>query len=306
MRQRKEDGLKPPALHYVNSPKQLPAPPREGRIVTLDLAFAAGDRYEKATLPFIEAAGDRLAAWIDHHPHPAWVDYAGDARFVLVDKAEAPACPQLVTAERIAAVGPVEHLFAHADFDGFLSTVKWLNGGAEPWPGADEDARAIDAPGQGFRCSLRGQRLSDAVSHSRDAAPKKHEAFLRELADALVAGAEPEALRHKIDSLAGELRARRTAIEPLLDEAREDHPGILVLSLPKMISPGDKKFLLQALEERATFGVVEEPASVTVATFDLSIRLSRVKALHGTEGFAWGKASYADIRDDLIELLEEK
>jgi hypothetical protein len=293
-----------PKLHFVNSPKQLPTPPREGRVVTLDLAFAAGDRYERATRPFIEALGPRLAAWIDHHPHPAWSKYAGDPRFVLVDKATAPACPQLVTPERVAAIGPVQHVFAHADFDGFLSAVKYVGGGREPYEGADEDGRAIDAPGQGFRCSVHGQRYADAVARSRDASPNKHETFLRALADALLAGKEPLDLAHKIDSLAGELRARRVALEELLAEAEDDYPGILVLSLPKMISPGDKKFLLQTLEERATIGVVEEPQSVTVATFDARIPLLRLSALHGTDGFAWGKASYDSIRDDLIELLE--
>ncbi len=293
-----------PTLHFVNSPKQLPAVPREGRVVTLDLAFAAGDRYERATRPFIEALGPRLAAWIDHHPHPAWSAYAGDPRFVLVDKATAPACPQLVTPERIAAIGPVQHVFAHADFDGFLSAVKYVTGGREPYEGADEDARAIDAPGQGFRCGVRGQRLADAVARSRDASTTKHEAFLRVLADALVKGTEPPDLAHKIDSLAGELRSRRTALEEMLEQAEDDYPGILVLSLPKMISPGDKKFLLQTLEERAAIGVIEEPTSVTVATFDARIPLLRVSALHGTDGFAWGKASYDSIRDDLIELLE--
>lgn len=296
-----------PSLHYVNSPKQLPPVPPAGRVVTLDLAFAAGDRYEHATRPFLEALGPRLAAWIDHHPHPAWSRWIDDPRFLLVDKAEAPACPQLVTPERVRAIGPVEHLFAHADFDGFLCTVKWLLGGESPWPEADEDARAIDAPGQGFTCSERGLRLAHAVERSRDAQPNKHAAFLRSLADALVRGTEPAALASRIDQLASELRNRRAELESLLAEAEDDYPGILVLTLPKMISPGDKKFLLQELEARSTIAVVEEPpGSVTAATFDTTVRLTRVRALHGTDGFAWGKGTYDAIRDDLIELLEEK
>ena len=96
----------------------------------------------------------------------------------------------------------------------------------------------------------------------------------------------------------------RQHVDSPLEQAEDDYPGILVLSLPKMISPGDKKFLLQTLEERAAIGVIEEPTSVTVATFDARIPLLRVSALHGTDGFAWGKASYDSIRDDLIELLE--
>lgn len=294
-----------PLLHYVNSPKQLPAAPREGRVVTLDLAFAAGDRYEKATRPFIEALGPRLAAWIDHHPHPAWSRYEGDLRFVLVDKAEAPACPQLVTPERVEEIGPVDHLFAHADFDGFLCTVKWLLHGASPWPEADEDARAIDAPGQGFVCSEKGLRLAHAVERSRDSKPNGHQAFLRELAAALVEGVEPSGLKSRIDRFVEELLERRSELTSLLDTAEDDYPGILVLELPKMVSPGDKKYLLQELEARASLAVIEEPTSVTVATFDSALKLSRVSALHGTDGFAWGKARYDDIREDLIELLED-
>lgn len=300
-----ENDLNRPVLTYVNSPKQLPAAPREGRVVTLDLAFAAGDRYERATRPFIEALGDRLAAWIDHHPHPAWPGYADDPRFLLVDKVEAPACPQLVTPARVAAVGEVDHLFAHADFDGFLCTVKWLLRGELPWPEADEDARAIDAPGQGFVCSERGLRLAHAVERSRDSKPTGHQGFLRELAAALVEGAEPAALTARIDRFTSELLERRGELASLLDHAEDDYPGILVLELSKMVSPGDKKYLLQELEARATLAVIEEPTSVTVATFDNTLRLSRVAALHGTDGFAWGKARYDDIRDDLIELLEE-
>lgn len=295
--------MKRPALHFVNSPKHLPPPPETGRVVTLDLAFAAGRRYETATRPFIEALGSRLVAWIDHHPHPAWAKYEDDPRFVLVDKATAPACPQLVTPARVEAAGEVDHLFAHSDFDGFLSVVKWLRGGEEVWPGADEDARAIDAPGQGYVCSARGQRIADAVARSRDAAPKKHEAFLCALADALVSGREPESVAHRIDSLAGELRARRAQLEPLLEDAEWDGDEVLVLRLGKMISPGDKKFVLQALEERARVAVVEEPQSVTVATYDPSVPLTKLEALHGTDGFAWGKATWSAVRGELLALL---
>ena len=293
-----------PALYYVNSPKYLPPVPAKGRVVTLDLAFAAEDRYELATLPFIRALGDRLAAWIDHHPHPAWKDYADDPRFVLVDKQEAPACPQLVTPERVAAIGQVDHLVAHADFDGFLSTVKYLLGGRSPWPEADEDARAIDAPGRGFVCSERGMRLALAIERSRDARPNQHGAFLKSLAAALVSGREPPELAMKVDRFAEELRERRASLESLLDEAEDDYPGILVLSLPKMVSPGDKKYLLQELESRAAIGVIEEPTSVTAATFDERLPLRKVRGLHGTDGFAWGKTRYDDVREDLIELLE--
>jgi hypothetical protein len=64
----------------------------------VDVAFAGGDNFEKSTVPFLDALGDRLAIWIDHHEHPVgWARYQNDARFVLVPNQVAHACPELVT-----------------------------------------------------------------------------------------------------------------------------------------------------------------------------------------------------------------
>jgi len=288
---------------YVETPKRLPSPPPLGRVVTLDLAFAAKDRFEQATRPFIEALGLRLARWIDHHPHPAWERYRDDPRFLLVDKESAPACPELVHPGLVEEIGEVDHVFAHADFDGLLTAVKFLRKGVPAYEGADEDARAIDAPGRGFVCSDRGLRLADAIDQSRDAHPKSHQRFLLALTEALVRGVEPPALAARIDALAGEARERAARLLLLLDRARRDHPEILVLGLDRMLSPSDKKRLLVRLEERARVAVIEEPHAVTVATFDPRIRLTRHPLLHGTDGLAWGKARYHEIREGLISLL---
>ncbi len=76
-----------------------------------------------------------------------------------------------------------------------------------------------------------------------------------------------------------------------------------MLGLDRMLSPSDKKRLLVRLEERARVAVIEEPHAVTVATFDPRIRLTRHPLLHGTDGLAWGKARYHEIREGLISLL---
>src|SRR5690606_36251665 len=236
-RERREGLSSPPSgrtalrIVYVETPNRLPSPPPLGRVVTLDLAFAAKDRFEQATRPFIEALGLRLARWIDHHPHPAWERYRDDPRFLLVDKESAPACPELVHPGLVEEIGEVDHVFAHADFDGLLTAVKFLRKGVPAYEGADEDARAIDAPGRGFVCSDRGLRLADAIDQSRDAHPKSHQRFLLALTEALVRGVEPPALAARIDALAGEARERAARLLPLLDRARRDHPEILVLGL---------------------------------------------------------------------------
>ena len=130
------------------TPRKLPkAASTKGRVVVLDVAFASeasGGGFEKITKPFIEGLGPRLVAWVDHHDHVLHAQYKTDARFILATKAEHGACPEMVTPELCARVGHVDTIVCHTDFDGLCSAAKWLREGVEPYPGADDDARAID------------------------------------------------------------------------------------------------------------------------------------------------------------------
>ncbi|HEY8088377.1 MAG TPA: hypothetical protein VIF09_11045, partial [Polyangiaceae bacterium] len=136
-----------PELAFA-SPRKLPrARDLKGRVVVLDVAFASeasGGGFEKITLPLITELGTRLVGWVDHHDHKMHEHYRGDPRFVLSTKAEHGACPEMVTPEVVARIGPVDTIVCHTDFDGLCSAAKWLRGGTEPYPGADDDARAID------------------------------------------------------------------------------------------------------------------------------------------------------------------
>jgi hypothetical protein len=136
-----------PELAFA-SPRKLPrARDLKGRVVVLDVAFASdasSGGFEKITLPFIEQLGPRLAGWVDHHDHVLHVRYRDDPRFVLATKAEHGACPEMVTPAIVERIGQVDTIVCHTDFDGLCSAAKWLRGGTEPYPGADDDARAID------------------------------------------------------------------------------------------------------------------------------------------------------------------
>ncbi|HTO98934.1 MAG TPA: hypothetical protein VMK66_17915, partial [Myxococcales bacterium] len=100
---------------FVEQPGSLPPPPEQGRVAVVDVAFAGGDNFEKSTLPFLQALGDRLAIWIDHHEHPVgWARYRDDPRFLLVPNRIAHACPELVTPEAVRRAGPVDAVVAHA------------------------------------------------------------------------------------------------------------------------------------------------------------------------------------------------
>jgi hypothetical protein len=131
------------------SPRLLPkAAALDGRVVVLDIAFAAtvgtSISFERTTQPFLEALGDRLAAWVDHHDHERHASFANDPRFVLATKAQHGACPEMVTPELVHTTGPIDCILMHVDLDGLYSGAKWILGGEEPYRGADADARAVD------------------------------------------------------------------------------------------------------------------------------------------------------------------
>src|SRR6266446_9091876 len=190
---------------FVEQPGNLPAPPAEGRVAVVDVAFAAGENFEKSTLPFLDALGDRLAIWVDHHEHPVgWSRFRDDPRFVLVPNRIAHACPELVTPEVVSRAGPVDVVVAHADFDGLLSAVKFLRGGAPPWPEADEDARAADSPGRGHALSSFGQLLIEALDEAGSTLRSKgREALRQELVEGLARAPEPlpPKLRNRLQEL---------------------------------------------------------------------------------------------------------
>src|SRR4030095_8425763 len=124
--------------------------------------------------PCIEELGARLAAWVDHHDHERHVEFAGDPRFVLATKAEHGACPEMVTPELVRQTGPIDCICTHVDLDGLYAAAKWILDGNEPYPGADDDARAVDTrigtPGaiatridRALRAKFRDDQLKRAV-----------------------------------------------------------------------------------------------------------------------------------------------
>jgi len=164
---------------YFASPRVLPRAEKvQGRVVVLDIAFAAtvatNISFELTTKPFLDSLGDRLAAWVDHHDHERHGDFAGDPRFVLATKAQHGACPEMVTPELVRQIGPIDSIMTHVDLDGLYAAAKWILGGHEPYRGADDDARAVDTrvgkPGplatridRALRAKFRDDQLKRAV-----------------------------------------------------------------------------------------------------------------------------------------------
>lgn len=170
-------------------------------MVVLDVAFAseaASGGFDKTTLPLIEGLGPRLVRWVDHHDHLKHDQYRNDPRFVLATKAEHGACPEMVTPELVTATGPVDTIVCHTDFDGLCSAAKWIRGGVEPYPGADDDARAIDT--RTAQPGPIGMRFDRALrARPRDTA--LYGLIVRHLAD----GLRDASLWGPIDAAAAEL-----------------------------------------------------------------------------------------------------
>jgi hypothetical protein len=257
------------------------------------VAFAAGDNFEKSTLPFLQGLGDRLAIWIDHHEHPlGWSRFRDDPRFVLVPNRVAHACPELVTPEVVRKAGPVDVVVAHADLDGLLSAVKFLRGGTPPWPEADEDARAADSPGRGHAYSPRAKLLSDALDQAAaELRTAQREALRQQIVLALVGGEIPPELQRRLEELARAQGQALAPVEELAAQAREEVRGVLVARVPKALPRAVKKALLSRLEERAPIGVVVEGRAITAATFREGIDLARCDELGaGRSDYRFGQA----------------
>jgi hypothetical protein len=280
------------------TPRKLPkARDLKGRVAVLDIAFASGGSgasFEGTTKPFIDGLGDRLALWIDHHDHVMHAAYVNDARFVLRTKLEHPACPEMVTPERVQQAGVVDTICCHTDFDGLCSAAKWIRAGVEPYPGADKDARAIDT-----RLGKPSERANtiDRALRARPRDDALRGLIVRFLAD----GCEDTALFRQIDKSADGLRVRE-------DEARriarfyEIRNEIAFVEVPSEHTPFDKTLLLLLGQDRARISVVLDENALTVAArFDSGIDLLQKLGLEG--GMPTVVSVAPKLRDEVLEKL---
>lgn len=300
-----------PRLVWVTHPRHLPKAPATGRVVVVDVAFAAAGQWKSKTRPLIEALGDRLVRFVDHHEHKeGWQAYHGDPRFLLVPNKIAHACPELVTEALMADIGAVDVVMAHHDFDGMVSAVKVLTRGKAPWPEADEDARAVDSPGRGHILSAFGERLAHAMDEAAVSLPRPEALdFNTRLALAL-------ARRDGLDiGLEEEVRALASASERADIEAqrlvdvggRLEAPGVFVVRVNAKQDNRMRRNLLLLAEAQAPIGALWEPdptggAWLTAATFDERLDLENVA------GFEGGRSDYRFARAhkdgaDLVQAL---
>ena len=254
----------------LGTPRRLPRPAAlAGRVVVLDIAFASesGGRrnnFERTTLRFIEGLGPRLAAWVDHHDSEHHASFSGDARFVLATKAEHGACPEMITQELVARIGAVDTIVCHTDFDGLASAAKWMRGGIEPYPGCDDDARAIDT-----RIGVAGE---DAQRIDRALRARTRDEALRKLVVAhLVEGLSSEEKWRAIDAVAAELEPLERVSRELALRYAAVSPDLVIVDATGS-ARYDKTLLLLLGQERAPMAAVIDDETVTFAApFDSGV-----------------------------------
>ncbi len=282
-----------PELAFA-TPRKLPKPSSvKGRVVVLDVAFASeasGGGFGKITKPFIDGLGQRLAAWVDHHDHALHAEYKQDPRFILATKAEHGACPEMVTPELCARIGPVDTIVCHTDFDGLCSAAKWMREGIEPYPGADDDARAIDT--RLGTPSATARRFDRAIR-----ARPRDTGLLGLIVRHLASGLSDESLWRPIDAAGVELEAvERTTSElargyrrieiakPIVGGPTFPCTSIAFLEVPsgERKQRYDKTMLLLLGQERASIALLVDNDTLTLAApFDSGINFLDLLGLSG-------------------------
>ena len=257
-----------PSIHLA-TPRSLPKPSKLGqRVVVLDIAFASragGQSFETLTLPFIDALGERLVRWIDHHDSVHHAQFEGDPRFLLRRKTEHPACPELIHADDVESVGAVDTIVCHGDFDGLASAAKWLRGGIECYPGCDADARAIDS--RIGTASAIGVRIDRAI---RGAA--KDTALQRAIIEHLQGGAQDAAIWARIDAAGAALNALEAASVIVAQQYQTIGASAVWLEVPPDYPRFDKTALLLEGQKLARIALVVDAETITLAApFDSGI-----------------------------------
>jgi len=280
------------------TPRSLPdARKLRGRVAVVDIAFAAdgmGTPFDETTAAFIRELGGRLAAWVDHHDHERHVDYASDSRFTLAKKAEHGACPEMVTPEIVRQAGPVDTIVAHVDLDGIYAAVKWVLGGLEPYPGADDDARAVDTrigtPGP------TGELIDKALrAHFRD------EGLKHRVVRWLVDGMKDKPLGREIAEAAADFDRMATETARLATLFERRGQAVYVDAGAHAKSAFDKTMLLLEGQKQAPVAIVRDAGMITLAAaFDSGIDFVKLLDLGG------GMPTRVSIKESRLDEVLQK
>jgi hypothetical protein len=180
----------------------------------------------------------------------------------------------MVTPERVQQAGTVDTICCHVDFDGLCSAAKWILGGEEPYPGADDDARAIDT-----RIGEPSDRA--AVMDRALRARPRDDALRGIIIRCLVEGGKDRGLWERIERAAHELDRVEQETREIAKRYRFDG-DVAVVDARERSGPYDKTLLLMLGQERAPISVVHDETTTTAAArFDSGINLLEILGIQG-------------------------
>jgi hypothetical protein len=267
-------------LLAFGTPRKLPKPDDlSGRVGVLDIAFAGvggkSGNFEGVTLPFIQGLGSRLRIWVDHHDHDEHRRYASDPRFVLTTKAEHGACPEMIDPALVERVGQLDTIVCHTDFDGLASAAKWMRGGSEPYPGADDDARAIDT-----RLGKPGP-VAERMDRALRGRPND-QALMGIIVRHLASGLEDASLWQPIDRAGDELAPIEQETRRAAQGYKRLPPNVAFVDVSVGFARLDKTLLLLLGQEREPVSVVLDRNNVSIAArFDSGLNFLQLFELEG-------------------------
>jgi len=148
---------------------------------------------------------------------------------VLSTKAEHGACPEMISPELVARTGQVDTIVCHTDFDGLASAAKWMRAGIEPYPGCDDDARAIDT-----RMGTPS-RVADRIDRALRGCP--HDMGLFGLVVRLLSGGlSDDSLWMPVDDAAAELLPVERETQRAAESYKRVPPGVAIVRDSGMMS----------------------------------------------------------------------
>jgi len=182
----------------------------------------------------------------------------------------------------------------HTDFDGLMSAAKWLRGGDEPYPGADDDARAVDT-----RIGTPS-RTAERIDRAVRARPRDH-ALLGLVVRHLATGLADPSLWAAIDEAASALLPLEQAARKLSESYRiaptsipvdlrqlPDGSGTAAIDRVAFVDATaahgtyDKTLLLLLGQERATVAIVLDQDTLSLAApFDSKVSFLALLGLSG-------------------------
>ena len=197
----------------------------------------------------------------------------------------------------VKEAGPIDTLVCHVDLDGLYAAAKWILEGQEPYPGADEDARAVDT--RLFEPGPTGLLIDNALrAHFRD------ESLKHRIVRYLVGKLKDQQLHREIAEAAADFERMADEARRLATRYQKRGRAVYVDASCESRRSYDKTLLLLEGQKLAPVAIVRDAGMITLAAaFDSGINFIE---LFGLGGGMPTRVSIAESRlDEVLAKLNQ-